>query len=128
MRLIQNSYNPTVSTTELEILDPVMKAEVLLLDDLGAIRPTEWVWDTVSVVLNSRYNSKRTTIITTILNRVANNRASGFYLALGYHLKSGHLLFGYSNWPCFKRGLTRFSVPPDLKQQLTLPLFQPSLG
>jgi DNA replication protein DnaC len=65
LRLIQNSYNPEVSTTELEILNPVMNAEVLLLDDLGAIRPTEWVWDTVSLVLNSRYNSVRTTIITT---------------------------------------------------------------
>jgi DNA replication protein DnaC len=65
LRLIQNSYNPEVFTTELEILNPVMNAEVLLLDDLGAIRPTEWVWDTVSLVLNSRYNSLRTTIITT---------------------------------------------------------------
>ena len=63
--MIQNSYNPQVSTTELEILNPVVNAEVLVLDDLGAIRPTEWVWDTVSVILNSRYNDKRTTIITT---------------------------------------------------------------
>ena len=54
--MIQNSYNPQVSTTELEILNPVVNAEVLVLDDLGAIRPTEWVWDTVSVILNSRYN------------------------------------------------------------------------
>lgn len=65
LRTIQNSYNPQVSTTALEILKPVMDAEVLVLDDLGAIRPTEWVWDTVSLVLNSRYNNKRTTIITT---------------------------------------------------------------
>ena len=65
LRLIQNSYNPQVSTTELEILNPVMNAEVLVLDDLGAIRPTEWVWDTVSLILNSRYNNNRTTIITT---------------------------------------------------------------
>jgi DNA replication protein DnaC len=65
LRLIQNSYNPEVFATELEILNPVMNAEVLLLDDLGAIRSTEWVWDTVSLVLNSRYNSVRTTIITT---------------------------------------------------------------
>jgi DNA replication protein DnaC len=65
LRLIQNSYNPQVFTTELEILNPVMNAEVLVLDDLGAIRPTEWVWDTVSLVLNSRYNNMRTTIITT---------------------------------------------------------------
>jgi DNA replication protein DnaC len=42
-----------------------MNAEVLVLDDLGAIRPTEWVWDTVSLILNSRYNNNRTTIITT---------------------------------------------------------------
>jgi DNA replication protein DnaC len=65
LRMIQNSYNPQVFTTELEILNPVVNAEVLILDDLGAIRPTEWVWDTVSVVLNSRYNNNRTTIITT---------------------------------------------------------------
>jgi DNA replication protein DnaC len=65
LRLIQNSYNPRVFTTELEILNPVMNAEVLVLDDLGAIRPSEWVWDTVSLVLNSRYNNMRTTIITT---------------------------------------------------------------
>ena len=65
LRLIQNSYNPQVFTTELEILIPVMNAEVLVLDDLGAIRPSEWVWDTVSLVLNSRYNNMRTTIITT---------------------------------------------------------------
>ena len=65
LRSIQNSYNPQVSATEMEILTPVMNAEVLILDDLGATRPTEWVWDTVSLVLNARYNSARTTIITT---------------------------------------------------------------
>jgi DNA replication protein DnaC len=29
------------------------------------VKPTEWVWDTVSHILNTRYNDKRTTIITT---------------------------------------------------------------
>jgi DNA replication protein DnaC len=65
LRSIQNSYNPQVSATEMEILTPIMNAEVLILDDLGAIRPSEWVWDTVSLVLNARYNAVRTTIITT---------------------------------------------------------------
>ena len=65
LRHIQNTYNAQVTATELEILNPVMNAEVLVLDDLGAIRPSEWVWDTVSLVLNSRYNNMRTTIITT---------------------------------------------------------------
>ena len=65
LKEIQNSYNPSVQTTELEILRPVFEAEVLVLDELGAIKPTEWVWDTVSHILNSRYNDKKTTIFTT---------------------------------------------------------------
>src|SRR5207302_9863762 len=65
LKQIQNSYNPSVQTTELEILRPVFEAEILALDELGAVKPTEWVWDTVSHILNSRYNNKRTTIITT---------------------------------------------------------------
>lgn len=65
LKEIQHSYNPQVATTELEILRPVFEAEVLVLDELGAAKPTEWVWDTVAHVLNTRYNDKRTTIITT---------------------------------------------------------------
>ncbi|PYP85820.1 MAG: DNA replication protein DnaC [Candidatus Angelobacter sp. Gp1-AA117] len=65
LKEIQNSYNPQVQTTELEILQPIFSTEVLVLDELGAVKPTEWVWDTVSHILNTRYNDKRTTIITT---------------------------------------------------------------
>ncbi|HTD22185.1 MAG TPA: ATP-binding protein [Terriglobales bacterium] len=65
LKEIQNSYNPTVNTTEMAILRPVFEAEVLVLDELGAVKPSEWVWDTVSLILNTRYNDKRTTIITT---------------------------------------------------------------
>jgi DNA replication protein DnaC len=62
---VQNSYNRQVSATELEILAPVFEAEVLVIDELGASKPTDWVWDTVALILNTRYNDKRTTIITT---------------------------------------------------------------
>ena len=65
LKSIQNSYNPQVQTTELELLKPVFAAEVLVLDDLGAQKPNEWVWDTVALILNTRYNDKLTTIITT---------------------------------------------------------------
>lgn len=65
LKQIQNSYNDSVKTTELEVLRPVFETEVLVLDELGAVRPSEWVWDTVSLILNSRYNDNRTTIITT---------------------------------------------------------------
>jgi DNA replication protein DnaC len=65
LKRIQESYNPLVATTELQILAPVFEAEVLILDELGAQKPTDWVWDTVALVLNTRYNDKRTTLITT---------------------------------------------------------------
>src|SRR5579863_46299 len=65
LKSIQNSYNPEVRTTELELLKPVFAAEVLVLDDLGAQKPNEWVWDTVALILNTRYNDRQTTIITT---------------------------------------------------------------
>ena len=65
LKQIQNSYNDSVKVTELEVLRPVFQTEVLVLDELGAVKPTEWVWDTVSLILNTRYNDSRTTIITT---------------------------------------------------------------
>jgi len=65
LKQIQNSYNESVKVTELDVLRPVFETEVLVLDELGAVKPTEWVWDTVSLILNTRYNDSRTTIITT---------------------------------------------------------------
>jgi DNA replication protein DnaC len=65
LKEIQNSYNASVQTTEMQVLRPIFDTEVLVLDELGAVKPTEWVWDTVSHILNTRYNDKRTTIITT---------------------------------------------------------------
>lgn len=65
LKQIQNSYNPSVQATELDVLRPIFEAEVLLLDDLGAVKPSEWVWDTVSLVLNTRYNDNLATLITT---------------------------------------------------------------
>src|ERR1700674_2715861 len=65
LKQIQDSYNPSVQATELGLLRPVFEAEVLVLDDLGSVRPTEWRWDTVRLMLNKRYNDSRTTIITT---------------------------------------------------------------
>jgi DNA replication protein DnaC len=65
LKQIQNSYNDSVKVTELDVLRPIFETEVLVLDELGAVKPTEWVWDTVSLILNTRYNDNRTTIITT---------------------------------------------------------------
>lgn len=65
LKEIQNSYNPISQTSEMAILEPVLTVDVLVLDDLGAIKPSLWVQDTVAYILNARYNDKRTTLLTT---------------------------------------------------------------
>jgi DNA replication protein DnaC len=65
LKEIQDSYNASVNATELGLLRPVFETEVLVLDDLGSVRPTEWRWDTIRLILNTRYNKSLTTIITT---------------------------------------------------------------
>jgi DNA replication protein DnaC len=64
LKQIQNSYGRN-DQSERQILAPIFDAEVLVLDELGAAKPTEWVWDTVQHILNTRYNDRKTTIITT---------------------------------------------------------------
>jgi DNA replication protein DnaC len=44
---------------------------------VGAAKPTDWVWDTVAHILNTRYNDRRTTIITTNYANVAPLGAGG---------------------------------------------------
>jgi DNA replication protein DnaC len=67
LKEIQNSYDEAAQSTELQVLRPIFETEVLVLDELGAIKPSQWVWDTVSFILNTRYNDNRTTIVTTNL-------------------------------------------------------------
>jgi len=64
LKKIQNCYNPISQSSEMQILDPVLSSEVVVLDDLGSERPTEWVRDTFAYILNTRYNQKLTTLIT----------------------------------------------------------------
>jgi DNA replication protein DnaC len=65
LKEIQDSYNPNTFSSELSVLNPVLKADILVLDELGASKPTDWVRDTMAHVINTRYNDKKLTIFTT---------------------------------------------------------------
>lgn len=65
LKEIQASYNPESQASEMGILEPVLAAEVLVLDDLGASKPSAWALDTLGHILNTRYNEKRVTLLTT---------------------------------------------------------------
>jgi len=62
---IQNSYNKVSNTSEMSVLAPVYEIEVLVLDELGASKPTDWVRDTMMQIIGTRYNERRLTIFTT---------------------------------------------------------------
>jgi DNA replication protein DnaC len=64
LRIIRSTYDRSIRTTELEVLRPVMEADLLVLDDLGAEKTSEWVDETMNLIVNTRYNERRLTIFT----------------------------------------------------------------
>lgn len=62
---IRDSYNPVSQASELKVLAPVYEAEVLVLDELGASKPTDWVQDTMMQIIGKRYNDRNLTLFTT---------------------------------------------------------------
>jgi DNA replication protein DnaC len=75
LKTIRDSYNPGTQTTEMGVLQPVLEAEVLLLDELAGSNPSDWVKETLHHIINSRYNYKKVTLITTtMLSRDASGR------------------------------------------------------
>jgi DNA replication protein DnaC len=64
LRVIRGTYNPLVRTAEMDILRPVMEADILVLDDIGSEKTSEWVEETMNLIVNTRYNERRHTIFT----------------------------------------------------------------
>jgi DNA replication protein DnaC len=66
---LQSTFD-AAGRNESDVLAPILEAEVLLLDDLGAGRTSAWAQDVMHDVLAHRYNRKLPTLMTT-------NRATG---------------------------------------------------
>lgn len=64
LRVIRSTYNPLVRTAEMDVLRPVMEADLLVLDDMGSEKTSEWVEETMNLIVNTRYNERRHTIFT----------------------------------------------------------------
>jgi DNA replication protein DnaC len=65
LRRLQYSYGPNSPETERAVLLPLSEIELLVWDDLGTGRPTEWVRETIRTVLNHRYTYNKQTILST---------------------------------------------------------------
>jgi DNA replication protein DnaC len=89
LRLVRDTYNRSVDETEMEVLSPVLEADVLVLDDLGAERTSEWVQETLGLVVNTRYNARRATVFTSNLQDLPDNTdPRGFVYQLGARTRS----------------------------------------
>jgi DNA replication protein DnaC len=64
---IRSSYNPAAGTSDREAYRSALEAGILLLDDLGSHRVTDWVEDTVTSIVTYRSNHRKPLIATTNL-------------------------------------------------------------
>ncbi|RMF95031.1 MAG: hypothetical protein D6734_06445 [Candidatus Schekmanbacteria bacterium] len=63
LKSIQSTYSATSLLTESQIISPVIEKEIIILDDLGAQKVTDWRRDILTYILNKRYNEKKPTIL-----------------------------------------------------------------
>ena len=61
---IRRSYDPGTAMTESQLLSALSTTEVLIIDDFGTERVTDWVKDKFYEIINSRYVDKKVTIFT----------------------------------------------------------------
>jgi DNA replication protein DnaC len=86
---IRSTYNSLTKTAEMDVIRPVMDAPLLVLDDLGAERLTDWVEETMNVIVNSRYNARLPTIFTSNYEDVPDREdMNSLLVRVGFRLHS----------------------------------------
>ena len=96
LRRLQYSYGPDSPETEREVLLPLLDVDLLVWDDLGTGRPTEWVAETIRMVINHRYTyNKQTVLSTNCPLETSGEKEPGLERARGYTLveRIGRRLF-----------------------------------
>jgi DNA replication protein DnaC len=67
LQQIKATFHPDADDTSANILSLYSRAKILILDDLGAEKPSEWVAETLYLLINRRYEDMKQTIITSNL-------------------------------------------------------------
>ncbi|HTR38392.1 MAG TPA: ATP-binding protein [Bryobacteraceae bacterium] len=76
---IRSGYDPASGSMDREAYRTALDAEILVLDDVGAHRVTDWVEDTVTSIITHRCNNRLATIVTSNLRdpEAGDQRGSG---------------------------------------------------
>jgi DNA replication protein DnaC len=65
---IKASFDTKEGLTEHQILEHYSTVHLLILDDFGTLKCTDWVYQTLYLIINNRYEQMKKTIITSNLN------------------------------------------------------------
>lgn len=80
---LKNSYDIDNNISEMEIIKLYEKVDLLIIDDLGKEKPSEWGLEKLFTIINSRYENNLPVIITTnydqnsLINRLSINGEIG---------------------------------------------------
>ncbi len=76
---IRSGYDQASGTSDREAYRTALETDVVVLDDLGAHRVTDWVEDTITSIITYRCNNRKCTIVTTNLRdpEAGDKRATG---------------------------------------------------
>jgi DNA replication protein DnaC len=64
MALLRSTYTGDDTATESQVLHAMTAADILVLDDLGRERATEWRDEMLHLIVNTRYSERRLTLFT----------------------------------------------------------------
>jgi DNA replication protein DnaC len=117
LKMVRDTYSGSTEMTELAVLKPVLEAELLVLDDLGLEKKSEWVDETLGLVINTRYSERRLTVITTNLRDVESTEPGSFVFQLGVRTRSR--LKEMCEWVLIDsvdaRDVGRYATPDDIE-------------
>lgn len=64
---LRSSYGQDAGESHAAILKPLVSADLVVIDELGAARPSDWVFETIELLIGGLYNRMTPLIVTTNL-------------------------------------------------------------
>ena len=113
---IQSTFDPSSDASKHQVLDPIARCELLVLDELGAQQPSEWVKNTLYLILNTRYTRRLTTLFTT--NFRLSSAGEGAARHAGREYEQDHLKPNADRSPAAPAYLLEHRIGPGLVSRL----------
>jgi DNA replication protein DnaC len=87
LSLLRGTYASQEGRSESDVLERVKQADMLVLDELGRERVTEWRDEMLHLIVNARYSDRRVTIFTTNFD-INDDPIEGFPARVGLRIYS----------------------------------------